>query len=337
MDKRYQVFVSSTYKDLVEERKLVTQTLMEMDCIPAGMELFPAVDQEQFEFIKKIIDDSDYYLIMVAGKYGSISPDTGLSYTEMEYDYAISKKIKVVAIVHNDIDNLPKAKTETKPSVIKKLNNFRSKVCTGRLVKFWDNIDKIPGLVSVNLNRTIKTFPAIGWVRADKVASDGILSELNELRKENDRLKKISKDSNEFLKKIHNTLKNNTMKLPVKENEKETWETCKNHNVDLLMIFRRIAPYLIDEISESKLIGMMAFEINRVPNSTTVKYPISLNQFGEIIADFSAFELIEPSKKKHPIKDSNRYLSLSKLGREFNSYIRVLDMEINAEKNTNIE
>lgn len=45
MDKRYQVFVSSTFTDLKEERKHVIQTLMEMDCIPAGMELFPAIDE----------------------------------------------------------------------------------------------------------------------------------------------------------------------------------------------------------------------------------------------------------------------------------------------------
>ena len=60
MDKRYQVFVSSTFADLKDERSNVIQTLMEMDCIPAGMELFPALDEEQFEFIKKVIDDSDY-------------------------------------------------------------------------------------------------------------------------------------------------------------------------------------------------------------------------------------------------------------------------------------
>lgn len=333
MDKRYQVFVSSTYKDLIEERKLITQTLMEMDCIPAGMELFPAVDQEQFEFIKRVIDDSDYYIIMLAGKYGSISPDTGLSYTEMEYDYAISKNIKVVAIVHNDIDNLPKSKTESNASVIKKLNNFRSKVCSGRLVKFWDGKDKIPGLVSVSLNRTFTTFPAIGWVRADKVASDEILSELNELRKANDILKKINTGNNDFFKKTHETLKNNITDLPIKEREKDTWETCTTHSTNLLEIFKGIAPYLIDEVSESDLIGYMAFEISREPRCSALNYPIALNQFGEIIADFSALELIEPSKKKHQIKDTNRYLSLSKLGREFNSYIRVLALEENAKKN----
>ena len=95
MDKRYQVFVSSTFADLQDERSNVIQTLMEMDCIPAGMELFPALDEEQFEFIKKVIDDSDYYLLIIGGRYGSLS-DKGINYTEMEYDYAIGKGIKVV-------------------------------------------------------------------------------------------------------------------------------------------------------------------------------------------------------------------------------------------------
>jgi hypothetical protein len=67
MEKRYQVFVSSTYADLKEERSRVIQTLMEMDCIPSGMELFPAADEEQWEFIKRVIDDCDYYLLIIGG------------------------------------------------------------------------------------------------------------------------------------------------------------------------------------------------------------------------------------------------------------------------------
>src|SRR5580704_15967857 len=70
--KRYQVFVSSKYADLKEERSKVIQTIMELDCIPAGMEIFPAIDDEQFNFIKKIIDDCDYYILIIGGRYGTI-------------------------------------------------------------------------------------------------------------------------------------------------------------------------------------------------------------------------------------------------------------------------
>lgn len=85
---------------------------MELECIPAGMEAFPAIDEEQFEFIKRVIDDCDYYLLVIGGRYGSVSEKLGLSYTEMEYDYAVSKGIKVVAFFHKDPDSLPVRKSE---------------------------------------------------------------------------------------------------------------------------------------------------------------------------------------------------------------------------------
>src|SRR5438874_7109473 len=103
MDKRYQIFISSTYADLKQERQHVIQTVMELDCIPAGMELFPAADEEQFQFIMRVIDDCDYYLLIIGGRYGSTS-ENGISYTEQEYDYAINRGLKVIALLHENPD-----------------------------------------------------------------------------------------------------------------------------------------------------------------------------------------------------------------------------------------
>ena len=89
--KRYQVFISSTFSDLKNERLAVINQLLAINCIPVGMELFPAADEEQFEYIKKLIDESDYYVVIIAGRYGSLADD-GFSYTEKEYDYAVTKK-----------------------------------------------------------------------------------------------------------------------------------------------------------------------------------------------------------------------------------------------------
>lgn len=187
MDKRYQVFISSTYTDLKEERKAVMQALMEMDCIPAGMEMFPATDEEQFEFIKKIIDDCDYYLLIIGGRYGSIAPD-GLSYTEKEFDYAVSKGVKVVALIHGSPDSIPQGKSEITSEAIEKLKLFRKKASTGRLIKYWQETKELPGLVALSLQKTIKMFPSTGWVRADKIAREDLLSETNDLRKQNKEL-----------------------------------------------------------------------------------------------------------------------------------------------------
>jgi hypothetical protein len=188
MDKRYQVFISSTFKDLEKERAKVQQAVMELECIPAGMEAFPAIDEEQFEFIKKVIDDCDYYLLIIGGRYGSISEETGLSYTEMEYDYAVSKKIRVIVLLHKDPDALAVRNSEQSEEYKKKLHVFRDKVSATRLVKFWNNADELPGLVSTSLSKTIRTYPAIGWVRASLVPDSSLYKELNDLRKENDRL-----------------------------------------------------------------------------------------------------------------------------------------------------
>ena len=187
MDKRYQVFVSSTYADLKEERQHVIQTLMEMDCIPAGMELFPAADEEQWEFIKKVIDDCDYYLLVIGGRYGSMTSE-GISYTEQEFDYAVSKGIKVVALLHEAPEEIPSGKTDKDPELKQRLEEFKEKVKEGRLVKFWNTAKDLPGLVSLSLNKTIKMYPAVGWIRADRVANEEILSEINNLRKDNHEL-----------------------------------------------------------------------------------------------------------------------------------------------------
>jgi uncharacterized protein YegP (UPF0339 family) len=189
MNKRYQVFVSSTYADLKEERTKVIQTIMELDCIPAGMEIFPAIDEEQFEFIKKIIDDCDYYVLIIGGRYGSLSEE-GISYTEMEYEYALKKDIKIIAFIHSNPNEISFEKSEKNDSLRQKLEDFKHKVSTKRLIRYWKNADELPGLVALSLSKTIKTYPAIGWVRANNILNDEEKTkELKELRKENEFLK----------------------------------------------------------------------------------------------------------------------------------------------------
>lgn len=124
IEKRYQVFVSSTFRDLIEERQEVTQALLELDCIPAGMELFPAANDDQWTLIRKVIDDCDYYLVIIGGKYGSIGPD-GISYTEMEYRYAIDRKKPIIAFLHKNINKLPADRFETDGDLRLKLEAFR--------------------------------------------------------------------------------------------------------------------------------------------------------------------------------------------------------------------
>jgi hypothetical protein len=107
MEKRYQVFVSSTFEDLREERAEVMRILLQLNCIPSGMELFPAADEDQWTLIKSVIDDCDYYIVIIAGRYGSTGNE-GKSYTRMEYEYAIEKRKPVLAFLHADPTAIPR-------------------------------------------------------------------------------------------------------------------------------------------------------------------------------------------------------------------------------------
>ena len=81
----HKVFVSSTYEDLRLERAEVQKALLKLGCLPVGMELFPSADDDTWEYIKRQIANSDYYVAIIAGRYGSVASD-GMSWTEKEYD-----------------------------------------------------------------------------------------------------------------------------------------------------------------------------------------------------------------------------------------------------------
>ena len=175
-DVKYQVFVSSTYDDLIDERKEITQAILEADCIPAGMELFPASNKPQWEFIKSVIDESDFYLVIVAGRYGSEGTDESghrISYTEMEFDYAIKTNKPIIALVHAEPENLPRVKCETSKNKNAKLKKFYTKVSTGRLIRKWTNKDnlKSAALTALYEAKSSDCANTMGWVRADKVAT----------------------------------------------------------------------------------------------------------------------------------------------------------------------
>ena len=127
MEKKYQVFVSSTFEDLQLERQEVMHVLLELDCIPSGMELFPAADDDQWSLIKGVIEDCDYYVVIVAGRYGSIGPD-GIGYTEMEYRYAIEIGKPVIAFLHRDPGAIPQKHGENSEEGRAKLEDFRQLV-----------------------------------------------------------------------------------------------------------------------------------------------------------------------------------------------------------------
>ncbi len=191
MDKRYQIFISSTFADLIEERKAIMEAILDLNGFPAGMEMFPANDSEQFEYIKTIIDESDYYVLVIAGRYGSLAED-GISYTEKEYDYAMEKGIPVLVFVRNDIENILVKNTDGDPDKKKKLEAFKNKAMKNKLAKYWETSDQLKYAVSSSLLKIFRTNPKLGWIRGNIESNAELLNQLNNLRQDYDKLNNIN-------------------------------------------------------------------------------------------------------------------------------------------------
>ena len=143
MKKKYQIFVSSTYKDLTLARQKVIEAILRMYHIPIGMEMFSAGDDEQWEIIRDSINLSDYYVLIIGFKYGSLTPE-GISYTEKEYDYAIEQGVPVLAFIQDR--NITIA-TDNRDTDSSKLNKFIAKV-KGKTRDTWTNVDELSSKVT---------------------------------------------------------------------------------------------------------------------------------------------------------------------------------------------
>ncbi len=157
MNKKLQVFVSSTYTDLIEERQAAVQAILDAGHIPAGIELFKAGNESQLKTIYKWIDESDVYMLILGGRYGSIEEESGLSYTELEYIYALSKNMPVFAIILDDSFLLTKAVHSGNDTIFEKSNiekYYSFKICVkSNNVIFVKNIEQITSAILSQLNR----------------------------------------------------------------------------------------------------------------------------------------------------------------------------------------
>lgn len=253
MEKRYQVFVSSTFLDLQEARQEVIQALLEQDCMPSGMELFPAADEDQWSLIKKVIDDSDYYVLVLAGRYGSIGPK-GLSYTEMEYRYAMEIGKPIIGFVHADPDSLAAKYCELSDEGKSKLAEFRALVQM-KMCKMWSTPSELGSQVSRSLIKLIKSRPAVGWVKSNLVPTQSSTEEILALRHKIERLEtEILEHKNKEPKEAADLAKGDDLfGFKITFIGRHPRGACQKYNMIITLswnkIFAAVSPKLMSEAS----------------------------------------------------------------------------------------
>ncbi len=347
MDKRYQVFVSSTFADLKEERQEVMQALLELDCIPAGMELFPAANEDQWTLIKKVIDDCDYYMVIVAGRYGSTGPD-GLSYTEKEYRYALENEKPVLGFVHRNPGSLPADQCEGTDEGKTKLRDFREFV-QNKMCRFWDSPADLGSQVSRSLVKLIKGSPAIGWVRGNLVPDESATEEILGLRR---RVEELQAE----LQATGTTGPEGTAGLAQGEDPHEvsctfaaapngwTWPKTPCKTATVLVwdeIFSAVSPLMIHEATEGAISRALSalvrdFSYERLKMSKQFKdleltdFKIDDDDFQTIKVQLRALGLISKSTKSRSVKDTATYWTLTPYGDNVMTKLRAIRKPRNA-------
>lgn len=322
-EKKYQVFISSTYQDLKEERRAVEETIIRSGDFPVGMEAFPAADDEQFDFIKTVISQCDYYILVIAGKYGSISPD-GKSYTEKEYDYAVKIGVPVLVMVHENIDTIPANKTEGDVERRKQLDFFIEKVSTGRLRKTWNSADSLKLAVREALDHAKATKSRPGWIRGDHPMPSETLNKIVFLQDEVARLTARLEEVTPLP-----FLPDNLAGLETKFDFRGIREFSQSQSARLYTkvsfqigtsfgeIFELLSPYLLEPIHDKLVGGKISKALwRRHHDDTGTNFSMQDEEFQTLKIQFMALNLISVDRMKLTNGSFALFWTLTKFGKE---------------------
>lgn len=326
MAKKFQIFISSTFEDLKQERDQVMKAILEIGHIPVGMEMFSAADEEQWQIITRQIEEVDYYLVIAAHRYGSIAAD-GLGYTEKEYDYAKSIGIPTIGFVINEDAQWDNKHIDKDPKKIELMRSFKEKI-KSKMVNFWSNKDELNAKVIASLTKTFTSYPRDGWVRSSQAShiSPETINEISRLSSENADLRKKlelfekNKKINEY-SEILNILEHNIKNIHLYSETENNW--INQGTKSLLFIFERIAEIAENEANDAGINTQIKLSIPD-PEGHQIRKVTALpkNHISSWIADLCSLDLIAVSKKKHPVSDKNLYWTLSQKGKDLNRNIR---------------
>ncbi len=340
MEKRYQVFVSSTYEDLRAERQEVMHALLELDCIPAGMELFPAANEDQWSLIRRVIDECDYYIVISAGRYGSIGPQ-GQSYTEMEYRYAVAAGKPVIAFLHKDPLQLTAARVEQTDDGKAKLRAFRE-LLQQRMCKYWDTPAELGSVVSRSLVRLTRTDPATGWIRADQVTDALAAAELLKLRKTIEELEGRLQEARSAAPAGSEKLAQGEevysvdFKFATTDAKGQDWNWNYSCGVSWDALFYDIGPLMINEATDSMVRNALNQAIQHRSKETRDRdkrlkehkrarnFMIANHDFQTIKIQLRALGLIAKSQKPRSVKDVDTYRTLTPYGDQHLTTLRAI-------------
>lgn len=337
MDRRYQVFISSTFEDLIDERKAIMEGLLKINCLPAGMELFPAADDDQWTLIKGVIDQCDYYLIVSARRYGSVDAE-GISYTEREYDYAVEKGIPVIGFLPKNPGSIISDKVETDNGAPAKLETFQKKI-KSRMVSFYESAAELQANVIIGVMNLQNNRPSHGWVRGDQAMTDQTRADIAELRATIAGYEKKEAESKaasalEVNKSFAHGTESFEVNVTLSGMDPHTYHHESQDGSFVYSwdeILELVGPYMIEEASEPSLRKRMETDVMRLiveeggwANYRSPRTSIADVSWGTIIVQLRALGVIQTGTKKRTVSDKAVYWKLTPAGDDYLVALRAI-------------
>ena len=170
--KHYTVFVSSTFEDMRDIRAAVLGRLYSTeDFMPIGMENFMASDSSQLDYIRERLNDTDIYVLLLGGRYGTLTPGGDRSYTHEEYEMAkANPDVRVLSFVCEHPENLPGERRWRNDDERDRLMEFTKEVESNKMVRTWAvdaDPERIAGDVYQSLVDETKKGTMRGWTRGE--------------------------------------------------------------------------------------------------------------------------------------------------------------------------
>jgi hypothetical protein len=168
---KYQVFISSTFSDLLEDRQTAIIAILDAGHIPAGMELFKA-GKPVLSTIYNWIDESDIFLNIVGGRYGSIDVNSGKSYSQLEFEYAKKRNKPIFSVIlkaselhrREESHHGQFIDTEYLDRLIAFKELIQQNICS-----YYESLTELQYQIRRNLDNIISENKLIGWIRTNNV------------------------------------------------------------------------------------------------------------------------------------------------------------------------
>jgi hypothetical protein len=284
------------------------------------MELFPAGNDDQWSLIKKVIDDCDYYILIIGGRYGSAGPD-GLGYTEMEYRYAVEKGKPVMAFLHKNPGELAVSRSERTEEGREKLDAFQS-LAQQRMCRFWDKPSDLGSQVSRSLIKLIKSNPAVGWIKANATSGDAsrellrLRERIEELERELASTRFAAPEGTDQLAQGEDRFHFQFTTVWVEDDG--YYEANENFGTTWNEILKVLGPFMIGDASDDQLSAAFKDYLRRrcvaIRKKDYREIRFEAPVMNLIKVQLRALGLITQSSKPRSIKDTATYWTLTPYG-----------------------